>query len=113
MPSTGGKMTKVITLEGKMIMRLPSTGAKVIKMIMQMENGDVCDIGDVCDGLAWQADRRADDDGAARGGAHVESRVATMSSMVRERGGARIGSMVWRGTRTYTLVGSCLMGRQG
>jgi hypothetical protein len=29
----GSKMIMVLTLEGKVIMRLPSTGAKVIKMI--------------------------------------------------------------------------------
>ena len=33
MLSAGGKMIMVITLRGKVITRLPSTGAKVIKML--------------------------------------------------------------------------------
>ena len=37
MASAGVKVIKVIAPEGKMIMRLPSTGAKVIKMIIKME----------------------------------------------------------------------------
>ena len=32
----GRKMIKVLTLMGRMIMHLPSTGAKVIKVLMQM-----------------------------------------------------------------------------
>jgi hypothetical protein len=39
----GGKMIMVIMLEGKVIIRLPSTGAKVIKMLTYMEMGDTFD----------------------------------------------------------------------
>ena len=51
LPSTGAKVIKMITAEGKVIMRLPSTGAKVIKMITEMENGDTCDRYDALDTL--------------------------------------------------------------
>jgi hypothetical protein len=54
------KMIMVIMLEGKVIMRLPSTGGKVIKMLTYMEMGDTCDGYDTCDSL-----RRM---GAAAGG---------------------------------------------
>jgi hypothetical protein len=33
MPLTGAKVIMMITLAGKVIMRLPSTGGKVIKML--------------------------------------------------------------------------------
>jgi hypothetical protein len=39
----------MITVEGKVIMRLPSTGAKVIKMITYMEMGDTLDRCDIYD----------------------------------------------------------------
>jgi hypothetical protein len=39
----------VITAEGKVIMRLPSTGGKVIKMLTYMEMGDTCDSNDILD----------------------------------------------------------------
>ena len=48
-PSTGAKVIKVLTAEGKVIMRLPSTGLKMLKMIIQMENEDGCDRCDECD----------------------------------------------------------------
>ena len=52
----GGKVIKVIIVEGKVIMRLPSTGVKVIKMITQMDNGDTSDRCDVFD--IWPRRRR-------------------------------------------------------
>jgi hypothetical protein len=39
----------VITAEGKVIMRLPSTGGKVIKMLTYMEMGDTSDGYDTID----------------------------------------------------------------
>ena len=45
----GGKMIMVIMLEGKVIRRLPSTGAKVVKMLTYMEMGDTCDTLDRID----------------------------------------------------------------
>jgi len=45
----GTKMIMVITLAGKVIMRLPSTGGKVIKMLTYMEMGDTFDTNDSID----------------------------------------------------------------
>ena len=45
----GTKMIMVIMLEGKVIMRLPSTGGKVIKVITWMEMGDTLDRYDSLD----------------------------------------------------------------
>ena len=39
----------MITVGGKVIMRLPTTGLKMIKTIMQTENGDICDKHDAID----------------------------------------------------------------
>ena len=46
-----GKVIMMITVGGKVIMRLPSTGGKVIKMITYMEMGDTCDRCDSVDTL--------------------------------------------------------------
>jgi hypothetical protein len=45
------KVIKVLTPNGKVIMRLPSTGGKVIKMITHMEMGDTFDSNDTFDDL--------------------------------------------------------------
>jgi hypothetical protein len=51
----GGKMIMVIIVEVKVIMRLPSTGAKVIKVITYMEMGDTSDRCDEYDTLwVWR-----------------------------------------------------------
>jgi hypothetical protein len=42
-------MIMVIMVEGKVIMRLPSTGGKVIKMIRYMEMDDTFDRNDTVD----------------------------------------------------------------
>ena len=56
----GTKMIMVITLAGKVIMRLPSTGGKVIKMHTKLEMGDTFDRDDTVDtysaGLSSPAD---------------------------------------------------------
>ena len=52
----GTKMIMVIMADGKVIMRLPSTGAKVIKMITYMEMGDTfdrCDSVDTSTAAGW------------------------------------------------------------
>ena len=52
----GTKVIMVLTPAGKVIMRLPSTGAKVIKMITYMEMGDTfdrCDSVDTSTAAGW------------------------------------------------------------
>ena len=48
-------MIKVITRRGKVIMRLPSTGVKMLKMLIEMDNGDSCDRCDSLDRLTGWA----------------------------------------------------------
>jgi hypothetical protein len=53
-PAAGLHGTKVIMMimpEGKVIMRLPSTGGKVIKMLTYMEMGDTFDRYDTVDAV--------------------------------------------------------------
>jgi hypothetical protein len=45
----GGKVIMLIIVGGKVIMRLPSTGGKVIKMLTYMEMGDTFDRCDALD----------------------------------------------------------------
>jgi hypothetical protein len=45
----GGKVIMLIIVGGKVIMRLPSTGGKVIKMLTYMEMGDTSDRCDTLD----------------------------------------------------------------
>jgi hypothetical protein len=48
----GAKVIMMIMLKGNVIMRLPSTGGKVIKMITYMEMGDTFDTNDSVDNCA-------------------------------------------------------------